>query len=215
MNLLKLQFGALIVALSFLIGGRGLGDDSFGMVVFINASPIEGVNLLLGDSEMGSNYGLAPGDFDGPYTFKKGNYELSLQLEDEKLASASLELPAGGEVLVIAIAGETEGGSGLIMVSKTDVSPPGEEPCLFVLSLLPEEKGEFSLGGDGRNWQRGIPVLAEHWDQSSMRAEGDGWSAEVEWSRDRAEEEVHQLAILFEVPEGRPMMARHVFFPAE
>lgn len=223
MTQMKYQFGALALALSLFVGGRGLGNDSFGMVVFINASPYEGVNLLLGNSELGSNYGLAPGDFDGPYTFKKGNYELRLKLADKELAAASLDLPAEGEVLIIAFTGENgeaatarDGGAArLFIVNKSDLKPPGDDHCLFVLSFLPEEKGEFSLGGDLRIWKRGQPVLADNWDQSSMRAEGNGWNAEVEWSRERAEEEAHQIAILFEGPEGRPMMARHVFFPVE
>lgn len=219
----QMQYQASIVALAITIfvGGRGIGNDSFGTVVFINASPYEGVNLMLGDSELGSNYGLPPGDFDGPYTFKKGSYELRLKRTDEMLASGTVDLPAGGEVLIIATGGAAGGTSGggepaqLIIVNKSDVAAPGNDPCLFVLSFLPEEKGEFSLGGDLRFWKRGTPVLADQWDQSSMRAEGDGWTAEVEWSRDRAEEEAHQVAILFEGPEERPMMARHVFFSVD
>ncbi len=214
---MNIRFALILALLSPFFSLRG--EDSFGSIVFINATDLDRVGLSVHTDILGSSEGLEPAQFDGPYSFVEGTYDAELIRNGQVIATARVELPPGEEVVVIA-AKKPGGGEDdpdryeLHQIKKTAVkSAPDNAPVIHVLSFLEGEYANFSFGEDSATWPHGKLTRVNDWVQSEIKLLGAlGWEVELEWSRDRAEEEIRQILIVFMGPDSTPMATRHVFW---
>lgn len=217
----------IFVALCLLFAAPALArsQETFGQVSFLNASPHLALKLTIGDDSLGSDVGLSPGDFDGPYQFVARPYSIEL-IDAESgnvLAKASINLGNESELVFIAHPsppeeesdeGEEDGGLDLLVLSRDKLFQANEEPGLLLISFLAESEASFTFGDQTRTWPFGEQIPIEGWPLDIIEAkdpEG-AWEAFLEWSPDRAEFERYQVLTIFPGPDGSPLLARHVFF---
>jgi len=208
-----------------LVPGTASAQETFGQVSFLNATSRPALQLTIGGDTLGSDAGLGPGDFDGPYEFVARPYAIELKDAEsgEVLADISLELGDETELVLIAHPSlprdEPDGGSGgsgieLLVLSRDELFTAGEEPALLLISFLPEEESEFTFGEETRTWPFGERIRIEGWPLEVIEArdpEGE-WETFLEWSPERAEFERYQVLAIFPGPGGTPMLVRHIFF---
>jgi|GEM_PF-6542871 len=211
---------ALLGLLTLLAPVAAFTEDTFGQVTFINATALPGVQLTIDSDYLGSEAGLGPAEFDGPYVFTSGPYGVALKETGSGTihARSTIDLTSGCELLIVAHqvwAGESgeEPTFGLQVFSRDELYQPSDEATLHVISYLPEHLATFVFNDERAEWAFGSLEAIADWPRGKIEAKGgDGeWEAFLEWSRDRAEFEKHQIVIVFSGP-AQPLLARHVFF---
>ncbi|MEM6916744.1 MAG: hypothetical protein AAF491_09285 [Verrucomicrobiota bacterium] len=196
-------------------------QETFGQVNFINASPHSALQLTIGGDTLGSDIGLRPGDFDGPYEFIARPYTIELidAESGDVLAKTSIDLGDESELVFIAHPSppeeETDNGDlDLLVLSRDELFEADEEPGLLFISFLSDAEASFTFGGETRSWPFGEQIRIEGWPLEEIEAkdpEGE-WGAFLEWSSDRAEFERYQVLAIFPGPDEIPLLTRHVFF---